>query len=1006
MDSVSKFETALKKLAVPEEHHLIISLGGCGADMLREVKGMIRQNCCADKDESGAPDKVACIAFDIAPNEKDKASGKATGSVKLSDDELTILSAAMLDSLLDPSTREFNKAAYPWLYKWLDTDIPRYPGMGLCRRQEGRLILFMEINKVVEKIRKAIVKLITGAGAGSSLNIYILSGVCGGTGGGTFLDMAYIVREIAKETYDKHIRISGYLLMPDVNLLNADTLSRPVLLRNAGAALQELDQAMKLPETGDHYECRYAKDLKIKTDKRPFDYVYLISAKAKGADLPKDPYQHCLDTVAGSICCFALKQKAAVSDELSRTTFPMDSFYSNIAAMQSRAAEESSFKERPACYLSIGYDSREIPQKPEEIIGEELLPSLDMNAKPLFDGERDSTIARLIMIPAGFDQIERTVKSYCSEKPGTFILKSDRCNRISVINILTGISMHEYTLYGECETQIADSPVERGLYLCQGDESFAGAVNYMHQPLPPVIPARKRVVSGPAPERIARYEKSLIDEFRQMRKREYPFLQFVKQVNRKDYDLYIKLSAGLDESGFYEMTAKENYSNKKEGINTEKLRDLIAKLKEIRFQTGLPGKNYAPGRLTVCERILSTGNSERKERYSGLSAAEAQKEREEAAWETAEWFYLSSYNLYMKAKEEKAKYDTIEEKIKELQITLDKIESRPSLLAGMAKMLASKVVLYDPKFCRYVYEDSGEYVELVKIEPGCQRVREIKLFEKLWTLRTGSADEQVLFEQLGDRAYDQFDAVMMKAYEKAYDEMSESGKYPEDSQGIRTVIDLYERLAAVRQEAAKCMASIVKNLTSPDNRPLLTDDPTTLDFYSEYYEAVDNEIRTGGQVAVIAEILRIVDQKGDLLPEALIFEKPEEETVTEEKYEEEKYEEEKPEEGKNEEQKADAEPVNRDQFSTYTDAGDYSENKTTNPAAVYILPQKDLTQPGFWKCPICGHNGNTGNFCPVCASRGFLMAYGPGYWTCPVCGKENNNGNFCTRCGASKPYGI
>ena len=159
-------------------------------------------------------------------------------------------------------------------------------------------------------------------------------------------------------------------------------------------------------------------------------------------------------------------------------------------------------------------------------------------------------------------------------------------------------------------------------------------------------------------------------------------------------------------------------------------------------------------------------------------------------------------------------------------------------------------------------------------------------------------------------------------------------------------------------------------------------------------------------MAVIAEILRIVDQKGDLLPEALIFEKPEEETVTEEKYEEEKYEEEKPEEGKNEEQKADAEPVNRDQFSTYTDAGDYSENKTTNPAAVYILPQKDLTQPGFWKCPICGHNGNTGNFCPVCASRGFLMAYGPGYWTCPVCGKENNNGNFCTRCGAPKPYGI
>ena len=88
MDSVSKFETALKKLAVPEEHHLIISLGGCGADMLREVKGMIRQNCCADKDESGAPDKVACIAFDIAPGKsmivQKKAFLASEGTVNMS----------------------------------------------------------------------------------------------------------------------------------------------------------------------------------------------------------------------------------------------------------------------------------------------------------------------------------------------------------------------------------------------------------------------------------------------------------------------------------------------------------------------------------------------------------------------------------------------------------------------------------------------------------------------------------------------------------------------------------------------------------------------------------------------------------------------------------------------------------------------------------------------------------------------------------------------------------
>ena len=49
----------LKQPAAQGEVHLVISLGGSGADMLREVKGLINRNLCADHDKNMAPERVA-----------------------------------------------------------------------------------------------------------------------------------------------------------------------------------------------------------------------------------------------------------------------------------------------------------------------------------------------------------------------------------------------------------------------------------------------------------------------------------------------------------------------------------------------------------------------------------------------------------------------------------------------------------------------------------------------------------------------------------------------------------------------------------------------------------------------------------------------------------------------------------------------------------------------------------------------------------------------------------
>lgn len=55
---------------------------------------------------------------------------------------------------------------------------------------------------------------------------------------------------------------------------------------------------------------------------------------------------------------------------------------------------------------------------------------------------------------------------------------------------------------------------------------------------------------------------------------------------------------------------------------------------------------------------------------------------------------------------------------------------------------------------------------------------------------------------------------------------------------------------------------------------------------------------------------------------------------------------------------------------------------------------------GAWKCPVCGAEGNTGNFCGSCGSkRPAPQAAG---WKCPVCGHEGNQGKFCEQCGAKR----
>ena len=63
--------------------------------------------------------------------------------------------------------------------------------------------------------------------------------------------------------------------------------------------------------------------------------------------------------------------------------------------------------------------------------------------------------------------------------------------------------------------------------------------------------------------------------------------------------------------------------------------------------------------------------------------------------------------------------------------------------------------------------------------------------------------------------------------------------------------------------------------------------------------------------------------------------------------------------------------------------------------------QKADSKKDTWKCPACGHKGNTGKFCAECGAK--KPEPNDGTWTCPACGTKGNTGKFCNECGAKKP---
>lgn len=334
---------------------LFVGLGGTGADMLIRIKNEVKRRMVLPQTNgriSGdTPSNIGFIAFDTDKSTNEKVWGVA--SFDKYGSEFFSLSVDNIPAVVENRCRLVDQGDPMWQwYEKIPADIAVAGANG--KRQIGRLLLFENARKVYDKIQTRVNELRRFGDGIKTVNVMLVTGISGGTGSGTFIDMAYLIRKALEDLDVQNKRIFGYIIMPDVNLLKVSAKER--LSANAFASLKELDYWM-CPEDSQHdavFHQNYGQGIEVKIQRRVFDFCHLLSAQ----DFSGSPLSY--DKVINSMAEFVFAYTAGEVGKHSGGNTAIDSMYDNIRTYMDDLTGEVSI---PACYryLAIGTHKLEIP---------------------------------------------------------------------------------------------------------------------------------------------------------------------------------------------------------------------------------------------------------------------------------------------------------------------------------------------------------------------------------------------------------------------------------------------------------------------------------------------------------------------------------------------------------------------------------------------------------------------------------------------------------------------
>lgn len=329
---------------------LLIGLGGTGAKSLIRVKKLI-----SDRIGSNKPENLEYLSIDT-DERINKLIYKGISFSSANSEVCIIKDTELLTSYLNREI-SFGSNINEWLSD--DIDVQHITDGAGCVRQVGRLLLFREINKIETTIRNKVAK-ITKNNMNKSKYIYvfIVTGISGGTGSGTFIDIPFIVRRIIEDML-YNCKIFGFLFLPDVNLQHtSDPATITNLKRNGFAALKELDYVMNLGKggNGESFEQDYGC-FKITESRRPYNMCYLISS-INAVNQRNYTSENCMGVVSETIINFIADEPGVTGQDYS-----IESYLTNSASLKGSSIMELGEHKDPInyAYNTIGCSSAILP---------------------------------------------------------------------------------------------------------------------------------------------------------------------------------------------------------------------------------------------------------------------------------------------------------------------------------------------------------------------------------------------------------------------------------------------------------------------------------------------------------------------------------------------------------------------------------------------------------------------------------------------------------------------
>ena len=294
---------------------VIIGLGGIGVDAISRLKTKLKRQIEPDnKDaviEDGDEPRYDHIKFLGIDADEDwlRYSGLSCEE-RLdihNDNYKTIFNPYNLDVLK-------NKKELQWMsIDYISQHLPPNPRGAGAYRQFGRWLTIASANNIETRITDVINQACTELD-GWNLNVHIISGISGGMGGGSFVDVCYITRKVINDLGLHAAKIFGYFVLPDAVISKGSIIESPVSIasneRNGLASLLEIEHLMNLRDSNEWFEQDYG-DFQIRTQEKFVDFCHFVSAtKSDGVHVSKG-YEYALNVIGDYILAFASREEVA-----------------------------------------------------------------------------------------------------------------------------------------------------------------------------------------------------------------------------------------------------------------------------------------------------------------------------------------------------------------------------------------------------------------------------------------------------------------------------------------------------------------------------------------------------------------------------------------------------------------------------------------------------------------------------------------------------------------------